>query len=153
MATQHPHEAVTWPCHKCTAPGVRNLGSQGWCAAHLEQLYSTFSPDVFAVGVQDGPERPDWGAGYADLRCNACAATWVGIAGDPCEWCRRARQRQLEYQAELVLTPPDVDPGDERSEAMHAGWAHRLAVAVAAGIVTDAAARRAWDRGARRGAA
>ena len=36
-----------WDCHKCGAPGVRNLLKQGWCEDHLLDLYDTFDPQVF----------------------------------------------------------------------------------------------------------
>lgn len=38
-------------------------------------------------GFQNGPLRPDWGDGWADLRCDRCGATWVGPLGEVCSFC------------------------------------------------------------------
>lgn len=134
-----------WPCHQCGNPGVRNIGTQGFCAVHLAALYATFDPAVFrmaGIGLPDGPTRPDWGPLYADLACVACGATWTGVPGEPCRWCQHAHEVMLDHQADLALTPPDTNPDDtHRAEAL-AAWADRLEVAVTAGTVTyDQAAR------------
>ena len=137
------------PCYQCGAPGVRNLGSNGYCGGHLTQLYSTFDARVFGlwgVGFQIGRDRPDHGAAYADLQCVACQAEWVGIPGDPCWWCKRAREITWEWQATLVLTPPDVSVNDVRYDAAMKAWATRLAVAVRAGVVLERDARRVVER-------
>jgi hypothetical protein len=144
-----------WPCTKCGADGVRNIGIEGWCAHHLEELYATFDRSVFAfagVGLQNGPLRPDWGPHYANLACNACGATWTGVTGEPCGWCRRTHQRVLAHQAELVLTPPDVDRNDQRWEAAMDAWSGRLRVAVDAGIIEDRDAVAAMRREGKRAA-
>ena len=31
------------PCWRCGAPGVRDLGTRGYCTSHLIDLYETFS--------------------------------------------------------------------------------------------------------------
>ena len=136
---------IRWECHVCGGPGVRNVGTQGFCGAHLTELYVSFSPEVFAsmhgVGLQYGPMRPDWGPAYADLECSACEAAWTGVPGDACWWCQRSHAVMLEHQAELVLARPDVHRADARYEPAMSAWARRLANAVKAGVVDE---RRAW---------
>lgn len=83
---------------------MRRLGVQGYCSVHLDELYAGFDPSVFAyhgVGLQAGPLAPAFGPLYAELACNACAATWVGVPGEPCGWCRRSYWGVVEHQAEL----------------------------------------------------
>lgn len=142
------------PC-RCGTDGVRDIGAHGYCAAHLEQLYATFDRSVFAyagVGVQAGTLRPDFGPHYANLACNACEATWVGVVGDPCEWCARSYTTMIDHRHDLVLTPPDVDPDDRRRRPALVAWAKRLEVAVADGTVATDEARRALEREQLRGA-
>jgi len=138
-----------WPCAKCDDPAVRNLGTQGWCALHLEKLYDTFDPSTFAlrgVGRSSGPLWPEFGPHHAELRCNACAATWVGVPGEACEWCQESLRRMLIWQAEQVLEPPDVDLSDERFTLAIKAWADRLWVAVEAEIIHQRDAERAITR-------
>ena len=97
-------------------------------------------------GQQSGPLRPDWGDGWADLTCDTCQAGWTGPIGEPCAYCHLAEQRQLAWQAELVLQPPDVDPVDDRYHHAMTAWAGRLKRAVQAQIVTEQKARTAWER-------
>ncbi len=108
-------------------------------------------PEVLAFGgrgAQAGPMRPDYGHRWADLRCDQCGATWVGVIGEPCWWCRRSYEITLEHQAELVLTPPDLDPdlNDAARTAALEAWAERLAVAVKAGVISEGEARGAMKR-------
>lgn len=84
------------PCSTCGAPGVRNLGTEGYCAHHLAALYATFDPTLFVdhgIGFIVGAMRPDFGPTDADLACNApnCTATWVGTPCTPCPWCDQRR--------------------------------------------------------------
>ncbi len=75
-------------------------------------------------GYQHGPLRPDFGDGWADLKCDECAATWTGIIGDPCGWCQDARFRLLDDQRaldarnkRLRAVPDDPDePSDDDSD-------------------------------------
>jgi hypothetical protein len=132
---------------------VRNLGNEGFCGAHLTELYRAFDPKVFmvnGVGIQAGPLRPDWGPSYSEVECVACGASWVGIVGEHCPWCAWSHHLLLAWQTELLLTPPDVADVDRRRPDALKAWAHRLATAVKAGIVDERAARRAWDREVRR---
>jgi hypothetical protein len=52
----------------------------------------------------------------------------------------------VEWQAEHVLTPPDVDRDDRGYESRMRAWADRLASAVRAEIITESQARAVWDR-------
>lgn len=93
-----------WPCHRCGAPGVRNLGADGWCATHLAALLATFDPVVFVpagVGLPCGVVRPEFGPDMADLRCVACGAVWVGVAGEQCGWCVTRWEIQCAHQDEI----------------------------------------------------
>ena len=129
-----------WPCSTCNAPGVRNLGTDGYCAVHLARLYGRFDP---AVWQMDGIGLPGRSTNPDDLQCRACGATWVGIPGEVCAWCARSLERLHEWQAQTVLTPPDVDPDDINYHNALVAWAKRLDVAVNAGIVDRHTAERA----------
>jgi len=98
---------------------VKNMGTRGYCAAHLVDLYRRrIDPEIWmsAGGGIGLPElaRPDVGEGFAELRCSACGATWVGAAFVRCSWCEDTIARMVVWQAESVLTPPDVDPDDSQ---------------------------------------
>ncbi len=145
-----------WPCSTCGAPGFRNVFTSGYCAAHLGELYKSFSPAVWklqGVGVREGTRRPDIGPEYAELRCVACGAGWIGALFERCGWCVEALERTTRWQAQKSLTPPDVDPDDRSLPARYDAWAERLAVAVQAGTLTEQQARAAWDREVRHVAA
>ena len=138
-----------WPCSTCGAPGVKNLGTSGHCSQHLADLYRSFDPAVFKVngiGLQSGVMRPDFGPTAAELECVACDATWTGPIGERCPYCDRHRELLLRYQAELVLTPPEIEPDAGRYDSAMAAWARQLAHAVTAEIVTEQDARRALER-------
>lgn len=137
-----------WPCSTCGADGVRDIGSRGYCGAHLVELLRSFDPAAFSIGVglSCGRLRPDMGTTMEDLQCLRCQATFTGVAGAHCWWCRRAGEILLEHQADLVLAPPDVDRDEARYEGAMTAWARRLAVAVRAGIVSERQARSVWER-------
>lgn len=148
--------AVPWPCDTCGAPGIRNVGSRGYCGVHLTELYRKFAPEVFVmngVGLQAGPMRPDWGPTFADLQCCACGAGWTGPIGESCWWCRRAHGVMLEHSARLVLVPPDIDVDHPAYDTVMKAWAERLARSVKAGLVDRHVADAAWRRTVRRSAA
>jgi hypothetical protein len=134
-------------CHACPATAVRTLGTVDYCPAHLAALYARFDPAVLhhhGVGVQTGRQRADFGPGYAELSCVACEATWVGLPGEACWWCARTRRIDLEHQADLALTPPEVDPSDATYIDRMNAWRDRLRVAVEAGTIDQTHAERAW---------
>jgi hypothetical protein len=138
-----------WPCSTCGAPGVRNVFARGYCAAHLSELYCKFSAEVWAldgIGLQSGARRPDHGPEMADLTCVACGAGWVGPLGERCSWCIDAAERQRRWQAEMTLTPPEVDPADRTYDDRMKAWAQRLERAVKAGLIDRDRADRAWRR-------
>lgn len=90
-----------------------------------------------------GAPRPD---GWALVRCIDCGYSWFGPPGERCDNCARITDNRRKWQAELVLTPPDVDPDDRNRDARLAAWAERLARAVEVDLITEAQARRALDR-------
>ena len=144
------------PCSTCGAPGFRNVFAFGYCASHLSELYRSFSAEVWAmrgVGVQAGPRRPDRGPEYVELECVACGAGWVGALFERCGWCAQALERMQNWQAQLALTPPDVDPDDRSLAERMDAWAQRMATAVQAEIITEDQARAAWNREVRHVAA
>jgi hypothetical protein len=137
---------LPWPC-SCGGAGVKNLGVDGYCAAHLGELFESLDPSVFTINglwLQDGLMRPDHGAGWAECRCLACAATAVALVGSPCSYCELARARMIVWQAETLLHPELPDDG-RRPDALRS-WAHRLAGAVREGVVDEGKARAAWHR-------
>lgn len=139
-----------WPCSTCGSLGVRNLGTRGYCGAHLSDLFRKLDERQFmlrGVGLLTGRERPEFGHGFAELECVHCLATWVGVPGDLCLWCEAVLRALQRYQAELVLRPDLPERTDKRRERAVAAWAEgRLAVAVEAGLVTDLEAERALRR-------
>lgn len=86
--------------------------------------------------------------GIEELICDECGAGWHGEPDMDCPWCTRAVIRMREWQAEMTLRPPEVDPDDRDYDGAMRGWGERLAVAVRSGIVTEDQARRAWGRAA-----
>lgn len=142
-----------WPCHKCGSEGIKNLGTQGWCSTHLAALYETFTPNIWkldgGIGLPNGQQRPDLGPAIQELRCCACQATWAGLVGEQCTYCTLTRNATIRHQAELALTPPDNLDNEHALQA----WAARMRTAVAAGILDNDQARRAWKRTVLRGAA
>lgn len=142
-----------WPCDTCGNPGVRNVAAKGYCAHHLHVLYATFGPEAWVdggVGLQSGRACPEYGPLEYELTCCCCGATWTGIPGDACHWCRRAIEIQIDHQIDLLLTPPDVDPDDITFDAKIEAWAERLARGIKSGLITkqqaEAAARSADRR-------
>lgn len=132
-----------WPCSTCGAHAVKNLGTRGYCVQHLAAFYRRLKPQVWdgvGIGLPDGPIADD---GWTELSCVLCAATWSGAVFMQCPWCATAVLRMREWQAELVLTPPEIDPDDAQALAVTAAWMERLANAVKAGIVTRHQAQNA----------
>lgn len=146
--------SAPWPCWRCGLPGARNCGSRGYCGTHLAELLRTFNPAIWTtngVGLPLGRMRPEFGPMMEDLQCVACGATWSGVAGTHCEWCRATRERIIAHQRDLVLRVPDVDEDQHADQVLYA-WGERLETAVSAGIVTRDEAARAWRRGVARAA-
>lgn len=132
-----------WPCDTCGAPGVRSFGTRSACAAHAAEFYRRLPGHVWC-GVGIGlPTHAVDEDGFADLACVLCAATWRGAVFDVCGWCAKALADLREWQAELTLTPPDVETDDCSYEGVMAAWGERLARAVLAGVVTRGQAERA----------
>lgn len=130
-----------WPCSTCGADGYRNMGTQGFCAAHMAELLATFDPVSFGpVGVG----LPGRSADPNELSCARCGATWVGVLGEDCFWCWRTFLQMVDHQAERAMEPPSDDVKDRQAALV--AWAKRLAVAVKAGLVDEQQARRALAR-------
>lgn len=137
------------PCHVCAEPGYRNLAAHGYCWTHYADMLAGYDPasfDLDGFAIPCGRLRPDHGQHYADCRCIACGATWVALPGESCPWCERRRELRDEHQRELLLAAPDVETGDHDHDRRLKAWAERMARGVAAGLVTEAEARRAWAR-------
>ncbi len=139
-----------WPCSTCGATGVHNVYASGYCGAHLNALYRTFRPEVWAgqgIGLQVGPRRPDYGPEYVELECSACCgATWTGALFETCPWCERRLELQQEHQAELLLAPELPDRDDARYDGAVRAWGGRLAIGVDAGLIIEQQALCAWRR-------
>lgn len=147
--------APRWPCAACGAPGVRNLGSRGYCAGHLTELYQTVGAEawLWSGGGVGLPElrRPDRGDGMYEVRCSACSASWVGPAFGRCAWCQAWLEQAQEVAAQRVLRPPVIDPDAADYEPTMRRWADKLGRAVEAGLVDRGEALRAWRSGVGRG--
>lgn len=100
--------------------------------------------DGIGYGDQVGPLRPDWGDGWADLRCDVCGATWTGEIGEVCGYCLRWIELANEVQRRVLLHP-DL-PDDARRKRAQIAWVDRLAEAVRADIVTEREALTAIRR-------
>ena len=146
MGTTAPLEHLLnapWPCDTCGQPGYRNVGTQGYCAGHLGELYKSFDPPHFShigIGLPGRTTNPE------DLTCIRCEATWGGPVGQQCNYCINSAQDLLDQQARAVLKAPEVDPADATWEQRMTAWAKRLRNAVDVGTITEAAARAAIDR-------
>jgi len=130
-------------CWRCDAPAVRSIGTRDYCGTHLAELLRGFDPAIWTtngVGLPCGLLRPEYGPLVEDLRCVACGAGWAGLAGDPCEWCKRHREVLIDHEHDLVLQVPEV--ADDR-----------LRRAVDVGIIERREAERAWRRAVRNVAA
>lgn len=135
-----------WPCDRCGGPGVRNVGTRGYCWQHAGELFARFNAftGVPGIGLPTGlPNSP----GVGRLECSACEATWIGTIGEACDWCQRHLDRLHRDEAEMVLTPPT-----DRNEASMVAWAQRMHTAAAAGLVSTDEARRAYDKAVRHAA-
>lgn len=102
------------------------------------------------VGMIAGHAHPEYGPDIYDLACQLCGATWAGIPGDPCWWCERNAQIQIDHQIDLLLAAPDVHPDDIRYEGCMERWAERLDVGVEAELITRQQADVAWKRSLKR---
>lgn len=143
----------------CGAPGWKQRAGDVFCTTHWSRwLLDTATKDPvrytgihsFGFGVQDGPLCPEYGPGYAELTCWACGASWVGVIGDACWWCEKSLQRMIQWQADLVLTPPDCELTDITRPTKLKAWEERLKKARDAGIITEEEAISVFGRELRR---
>lgn len=98
------------------------------------------------IGIQHGPQRPDWAPGWADLQCDQCDATWTGPIGETCGYCATNLTNMRQWQADKLLRPELPDPDDTRYVAAVTAWAQRLATAVKADLITRQHAETAYQR-------
>lgn len=136
--------AAPWPCWRCGEAGVKNLGVRGYCGRHYSELLGKFDPrswDANGVGIIAGLHRPDHGPGHYVLECTACSASWVGVPGAACQWCRAHREHLWAHQRALLLEMPA-----ERTEQALTAWGQRLRQAVDAKLITRSEAQRAWAK-------
>jgi hypothetical protein len=139
----------------CGAEAVRTLCAKACCQACADAILEPTRERVIeregldGVVIRDGMTRPEHGPGMADCRCVSCGATMVAHVGDPCAYCAVAVEKMTGWQRQMVLDPELPDVADVRYDGACRGWAERLAVAVAAGIVTEHEARVAWRRAVR----
>lgn len=137
------------PC-SCGAPADRLLAASSYCdpcaEAFLEPIRGRVFSDEGGIGYgrQVGRMRPDWGPRFADLACSRCSATWTGPIGEPCSYCIRFVELAVDARREVLLRP-DL-PDDDRRPAALKRWAHDLADAVKAELITEHEARAAWGR-------
>lgn len=117
-----------------------------WLERCLEIMDTDPETASASVGLPAGIYRPELGPAVRDLTCNVCGAGWAGIIGDPCWWCQRGREIQLDHQADLLLHAPDVDQDDDLYQSRMKGWADRMIIGVTAGIITARQAETAWTR-------
>jgi hypothetical protein len=139
-------------CHVCGSPGVKDLGTEGYCWWHYGELLKTFSSSNFnGFGIPTGSSMIEtYGTHVHPLECSQCRASWVGFPGDPCWWCQRSLELTTDWQREKVLRPPEHEVDDKaRPNALRA-WAERLAIQVDSGLITKEEAERAIERETRR---
>ena len=118
------------------------------CGSHLAELLTTFAASVWAfngLGLPAGRVRADLGPSVEELRCIACGATWCGLAGDRCDWCRRGAVHLAAHTRAMLLAVPDVPDGGAADDVFRA-WGGRLRRGVDAGVITRPEAERAWRR-------
>ena len=138
-------KATELVCDNCASPAYRcQLCHRHW----LEQI-SKFQPEAFGlegVLLQDGSLRPDYGEGWADCRCAGCGATVSALVGSACPWCRAKREQLADHQAEILLTPPEIDVDDRHYDKVMVAWSERVARGCEADIITIHEARRVLTR-------
>ena len=86
-------------CRRCDQVATKRVGTERLCAYHYAALVSPLrrkwgdgwqpEPVDFPLGIGQF-DAPAWAypEGWATLRCDRCAATWVGPMNLPmCFWC------------------------------------------------------------------
>lgn len=141
-----------YPSCSCSAPSVRLIGSVAYChdcaEALLEPIRARVLTDESGVGYgrQSGRLRDDYGPRFAELTCSICAATWVGIIGEPCAYCETWLAAAIEDRRQHLLRPSLPDRDDRRHDRAVDAWTRALAEAVRAEIITIDEARAAVAR-------
>lgn len=158
------------PCADCGAPSTGTLGRHRYCADCREDRRDVHRGRVGGVGQPIGPRTGDLPPRWFPLACTTCGASWTGLPGESCRWCRQTREHQLTDQRHDLLWPSWIIDQGPRYEALSPidkrvwdrtrnivrgddsvkAWTRRLLEAVNTGIVTRVEARDALDRAARR---
>jgi hypothetical protein len=155
------------PCHKCSQPAVKYLGSQAWCQGCLDAF---LDPIRLMVRQKYGDvrrtakhEAQGWW-----LECQVCGATWAGDADEACWWCQQRLGRLREQRKKDLLHPhwlrssegnPRYDSlteqdkriwnrtrGQTREPQSVQEWQKQLAQAVSEGFISEAEADRTLRR-------
>ena len=143
---------MTGVCSKCASQAQHEIGTTSFCAVHHAEFVAEIkgrllTPETHAgIGRQVGELLPEWGPGWAILRCDQCSAEWGGHDLDPCSWCLDRAAVVLSEQARMVLRRPHISPDDQRYLETMNSWAERLGHAVRAGIISEAQGRAALTR-------
>lgn len=129
-------------CHQCGQPATKTLCAHTYCHTCAETILApirerqiTREPSM-GIGIPSGPH----------LECDLCGASWVGEAGEECEWCLRWLELALEQQRAVLLRPELPDPDDQHYQPALDAWIKRLAAAVDAELITETEARRTLER-------
>ena len=139
-------------CTHCSARAAHSLGTLELCETHYNDILAPIRARVMTNesgvghGCRIGPLLADWGHDWALLTCSLCDAEWVGPIGEECGWCSARVDSAPADHARVVLRADLPDADDSGYDGAVAAWAARLAVAVAAGVVDEVAARAAIER-------
>lgn len=134
-------------CSRCGQPATKAIATTDFCdTCHhnfLQPLRDKHQPPTLhgtgkPIGPTNGP--------HTQLQCNQCNATWTGTPNEPCNYCAHQYQYALRWQAELTLTPPDIDPDDINRDNTLNEWGQRLRRAVQAEIITLQQAQHTWSK-------
>ncbi len=141
------------PCD-CGDPADKPMYGGGICDGCFDEIVERVAARQALRGwgrrvepsTTDPETRSRFPAGYRDLRCVSCSATWFGPPGEPCSWCVEALERMRHDQAEILLRPdlPDVD--DARYAAGVMAWGERLARGIDAELIGKQTALAAWRK-------
>lgn len=129
-------------CCQCGQPATKTLCAYSYCHTYAEQILAPIRERVITrepslgIGIPTGPH----------LECDLCGASWVGEAGEECEWCIRWLELANEVQKDRLLHPELPDPDDQHYDPALQAWAKRLAAAISEEIVTTHEATNAWKR-------
>jgi hypothetical protein len=151
---QELRQTVTYHCSRCGQIATKAIGTTDFCdLCHhnfLQPLRDKHNPGTFyGRGQPVGP----YDQHNTRLQCDQCNAEWTGTPGDPCNYCALQHAYAIQWQAEIILTPPDIDPDYNNRHTTQNKWGKRLRRAVEADIITLQQARNAWAKATTNGSA